>query len=151
VVQFAVTGGALVGNTSVNTVNGVATITFLAPSTNQSVTVAATLTGVTPNVTTTGTITVGPAAPSVGGDGQFSETPTNTGSAPNLGIKFGGGTLVEFQAAANELPAMSRTFVQKADGTLSVYVTGGGVVNAPFNSTFAAGVDAGTNVIIFLP
>jgi hypothetical protein len=88
----------------------------------------------------------------VGGDGQFATAPMFTGSAPNI-TTFGGGTLVEFQAAANALPTMSRVFVQNATtGALSLYVSGGGISNNPFNTgTFATGIPAGTQVIIFQP
>jgi hypothetical protein len=165
-VTFAVTGtnnGNLILPSALTNLSGVgtdaagtATATFISGGVNGSYTVTAVLSVGGTATTTSGfktiTVTSTPTTPPVvGGDGEFAAAPTFTGGLPNF-TTFGGGTLAEFQLAANAQPAMARIFVQNmTTGAMTVYVSGGGVVNAPFNSAYAGGISAGSNVIIFLP
>ncbi|MQA00897.1 MAG: hypothetical protein GEU80_16515 [Dehalococcoidia bacterium] len=122
------------------TVNGVATCSYTPPGVAQTVTAVATVTG------TTGTTTF-EAGGEVVGDGSF------TGTIPSSGVAlvtFNGGTVAQLAAAAQAEGVLSVSAT--VGGEFIVYIVGApAFVNAEFNSTFSAGLEAGTPVILYIP
>jgi len=138
-VTLVVTAGA-VATSSVNTVNGVATFTYVSPATAQNVNATAVSGSVTGSDTFNVAVGAGTPAPGTG-DGSL--------SAPNFGdgnvgsAVFDGGTIAELSAAVTAAGGTA-VWVQGTDGNWYRYntlATGAtAFVNNAFNAQFSAGL-----------
>lgn len=142
-VTLVVSAGAVATSTVV-TVNGVATFTYVSPGTAQQVN----LTAVAGSVTTSKAIGVGvagPVTPGAGGDGTLDR------EVPNVGVNtavYNGGTVEQLSAAVTAAGGISVTVF--IDGKATVLIPGApAFVNAAFNAAYPGGtIPAGTIVLI---
>lgn len=139
-VTLVVTAGALVAATA-QSIDGVATFTYVSPSAAQQVNATA-LVG---TKTGTKTFSVGAVAPTpTEGEGTFASAPAESGVSI---VVFNGGTVAQLAETAAGLDVVSVSAT--VDGAFVVYIVGApAFVNAAFNAAFPDGLAAGTAVIL---